>query len=252
MKLGKRPAKQDPRTLKLARYVDLAKLPARPLERAWSAKAGPYPMYDNDRIGDCGPAGIAHQIQVWTGADAVQVTPTLAQVIEFYQHVGKYQPGNPASDNGVVMLDALVFWRNFGFAGGSHRIAAFAEVDPRDGELVRQAINLFGGLSIGVLLPQAVEGQSNDVEWDAPSRVPNHGPWSAGSWGGHWVQLVDYRQDGSFNVITWGGVKRMTLRFLQAYCDEMYAALGRDWLGKDNKAPNGFDVGQLAGDLARV
>jgi hypothetical protein len=48
-------------------------------------------------------------------------------------------------------------------------------------------------------------------------------------------------------------VQRMTWGFWDAYCDEAYAVLSKDWISKVNKkAPNQFDFQTLRADLAAL
>jgi hypothetical protein len=111
---------------------------------------------------------------------------------------------------------------------------------------IRAAINLFGGVYIGLSLP--VTAQSQDV-WDLTSLSdPNAEP---GSWGGHCVFVVGYDADG-FTCITWGALKKMTNAFWVNYCDEAYALFGADWINTGGQAPSGFDAAQLTADLAAI
>ena len=59
--LGKLPVRRDVRTLRIARYVDRAKLPRRPHLSTSTTHVPEWPMYANDRLGDCTIArGRAH------------------------------------------------------------------------------------------------------------------------------------------------------------------------------------------------
>ena len=64
------------------------------------------------------------------------------------------------------------------------------------------------------------------------------------------MPIVDKTDEGYW-CVTWGGLKLLTPAFLDKYCDEMYACISNDFL-TDGKAPNGFDVGMLTEDLAKV
>ncbi len=247
VRLGKKPAVDDPRTLKLSKYLgDRARFTV-PNEVRWSKKVPNFPMYENDRIGNCAIAGPAHQIQVWTANDGTEYTPTTEQVMAGYSRVGGYVPGDLNTDNGCVLLDVMRVWRNEGLC--NHRIGAYALVDPSNFDLTRAAIHLFGGLSVGLLLPVAI--QDNMTEWRAPTREHRRGQWERGSWGGHEVQVVDY--DATWlHFVSWGKVIRMSWNFYQQYCDEAFAAISKAWLGPDAVAPNGFNARELATDLTRL
>jgi hypothetical protein len=48
--------------------------------------------------------------------------------------------------------------------------------------------------------------------------------------------------------VTWGALQKMTWSFWEAYCEEAYAILSKDYLtGK--KTPQGFSTQQLQADL---
>jgi len=67
-KLGKLPVRTDVRTLRLRRYVDPSKLPPPPAELDLTERVNEWPMYANDRIGDCTTAAAGHMIEAWTAA----------------------------------------------------------------------------------------------------------------------------------------------------------------------------------------
>ena len=69
-KLGKLPVRTDVRTLRLKRYVDETKLPAPPPALDLTAHVAEWPMYANDRRGDCTTAAAGHMIEAWTAAAA--------------------------------------------------------------------------------------------------------------------------------------------------------------------------------------
>src|SRR5690242_11286866 len=144
--LGKLPTRIDPRTLSLARYLDRELLPAPPPELDLSERVISWPMYANDRIGDCTTAAAAHMIEAWTAeahGSAVEVTESA--VLTAFDRVKIVDPAT--GEEGAVELDVLRDWRKHGV--GHHRIGAFARVSTSDHSLVRAAAWLFGGLYIG-------------------------------------------------------------------------------------------------------
>ena len=71
VKLGRKPARRDARTLQLRRYLRAgarlgAALQPKPA-MDWLAAVPSFPMYGNDVHGDCAIAAIGHMVQVWTG-----------------------------------------------------------------------------------------------------------------------------------------------------------------------------------------
>src|SRR5579871_614958 len=242
MKLGKRPARHDERTLMLANYTKPG-MPPPPVQVDFSKVLAKWPMYLNDELGDCTIAASAHMIEEWTKcANAPGVTPLDAQVLAAYKAVSGYN-GDPSTDSGCVMLDVLKYWRQTGLAG--HRILAFAGCDPKNHNDVKDSVALFGNCYIGVQLPLSAQDQSM---WSVASGE-NAEP---GSWGGHCVPVVGY-DDRGLTVITWGAPLRMTWNFLDVYCDEAYVCLSRDWINmKTNKAPDLLDLVQLTTDLKAI
>jgi hypothetical protein len=240
--LGKLPVRTDVRTLSLARYVDRAKLPSPPATFDETAHVRDWPMYANDRIGDCTIAAAGHMIEAWTASGrghAVEV-PEAGVLAAF----GKVKQVDPATgEAGAVVLDVLRLWRSHGIAG--HRIGAYARVSVHDYELVRSAAWLFGGLYLGLQLPVTAECQRT---WDWSGSLS--GPAAPGSWGGHAVDVVRYGAH-TLTAVTWGRLQELTWRFLDRYCDEAYCILSADFLAGD-QAPNGFDLQALKVDLALV
>lgn len=256
VKLGKKPARYDMRTLKLSKYLTATLAPP-PSQAGYVTKVPSWSMSLNDVIGDCTIAAAAHMITQWTTYAGAPYFPTDAQVLDAYEAVSGYNPNNPNSDNGAVMLDVLNYWRTKGIAG--HKIAAFVAVDQTNHEEVKQAIQLFGNVYIGIGLPvwvqSPLDGLNGDPVWStAPTGT--FGDGAVGSWGGHCVPIVGYGADSAGNtgteVITWGQIYDMTWGFIDAYCDEMYAVLSQDWFDAAGESASGFDKAQLQADLAAL
>jgi hypothetical protein len=240
--LGKLPVRTDVRTLSLGRYVDGARLPSPPDAFDETSGVDSWPMYRNDRIGDCTIAAAAHMIEAWTSAGrghAVEV-PERA-VLDAFDRVKLTDPFT--GEEGAVELDVLRYWRATGIGG--HRIGAYARVAVHDQQLVETAAWLFGGLYIGLQMPLTANAQE---VWDWTGSLS--GPARPGSWGGHAVDVVRYDRNG-LTVVTWGRLQELTWSFWNRYCDEAYCILSDDFLEKGN-APNGFDLAALEADLALV
>ena len=155
MKLGNTPRKFDARTLRLARYLTPG-LPPPPPAITNSEGIARWGMMLNDTLGDCTIAGVAHAIEVVTLSQGAEVTVPDATVLQIYEQWDGYNPSHPASDYGDVELDVLNDWPQQGFAG--YKLQAFADPDAQDTGHVRQAISLFGGLYIGLELPDQRPG----------------------------------------------------------------------------------------------
>ena len=136
-------------------------------------------------------------------------------------------------------MDILKYWKNLGFNG--HFIDSFVETNLNNIQEVKSAIYLFGGIYIGLALPNS--SQNQDV-WDL---VVN----DTGSLGGHCVIIVGYDKDYLY-CITWGQVKKMTYDFFNTYCDECYSILSKDWVNSNDISPMGLDLITLEKDLKLV
>jgi hypothetical protein len=242
-KLGKRPARLDPRTLQMANYLELPQIPP---ARDWTTKAAAnWGMMLNDQLGDCTCAATGHLTQAWTSnAGPTEITFPDQAILKAYEAVGGYTPGQPDTDRGAVELDVLRYWRKTGIGGT--KIDAFVALEPKNHLHVQAAVELFGGSYIGVALP--ISAQKHAV-WSVPPGGPT-GTGAPGSWGGHAVVIEAYDPHG-LTCITWGQKKRMTWSFWDAYCDEAYALLSELWAGK-KPAPSGFDLAALKADLKGV
>ena len=241
-KLGKLPVRTDVRTLALTRYVDRGALPSPPTAVDETAAEHDWPMYANDRIGDCTMAAAGHMIEAWTGAATGTPVEVAEQaVLDAFDQVKIVDPA--AGEAGAIVLDVLKYWRKTGVGG--HRIGAFARVSLTDRRLEEAAAWLFGGIYLGVQLP--ITAQRQDT-WDWTGSLT--GDAAPGSWGGHAVDVVGYDGD-MLTFVTWGALKQMTWEFFARYCDEAYCILSQDFLDGD-RAPNGFDLDALRADLALV
>jgi len=247
LKLGKQVARHDPRTLLLASYIT-PDLPTAPANFDLTGKVKTWGMMENDQIGDCTCAAAGHLIMEWTAnAGKKMVTPTDKQIVAAYSAITGYNPSTGANDNGAVEIDVLNYWRQTGIA--SHKIGAYAALEPSNHNHVMDSVYVFEGCYIGLQLPVSAQAQ-----------VQNHQPWSVppggttgdgkpGSWGGHAVPVVSYDARG-VTVVTWGALQVMTWSFWEAYCDEAYAIVSTDYLTGKKESPQGFSLPELQADLA--
>ena len=246
VKLGKAPARHDSRTLQLAKYLPATAIPNPPAKEDWEKKVTSWPMMLNDNIGDCTCACAGHMIEQWTTYTGVPVTPSDQDVLTAYEAVGHYNPSDPSTDQGAVILDVLNYWRQTGVA--AHQIMAYAALEPKNHNEVKDSILLFGNCYIGVQLPLSAQ---NQAVWAVPPGGPT-GQGAPGSWGGHAIPIVAYDVRG-LTVVTWGALKRMSWSFLDTYCDEAYAVLSQDWINNVSKlSPSDFDLATLQADLSQI
>ena len=240
---GKLPAQPARPQLRLEDYVT-AELPAPPVAVDWQQpidRVG-WPMYLNDRYGICTFAEIGHHIELVTGnafGTAVEVTDQ--DVLAGYEAVGGFVPGDPSTDNGCRIADVMDYWLKTGVGG--HRILAHASINPANTTLVKQVIALFGGVSVGLNVPQSAEDQFNAGRpWDYVK--------GSRSLGGHCVLMGAYTAAG-WRVITWGAEQQMTQAFYGHEVDEIRLPVTTEWF-KDGKSPAGIDMAALGADYAAL
>ena len=233
LKLGKGAARHDPRALLLASYVSTT-LPAPPASYDLTPKVKAWGMMENDQIGDCTCAAAGHLIMEWTAnAGKKMVTPSDKQIVAAYSAITGYNPTTGANDNGAVEVDVLNYWRQSGIAG--HKIGAYVALEPANHNHIMDSVYIFEGCYIGMQLPISAQAQvQNHQTWSVPPGGTT-GDGKPGSWGGHAVPVVAYDTRG-VTVVTWGALQTMTWSFWEAYCDEAYAILSKDYL------PSGADI----------
>lgn len=244
--LGKLPARRDPRTLRLARYLDPRNYPAPPPARDWIDHAHAFDALGNTTVGDCAFAAQAHLIQCQAAANGKTVSISKDDALGAYARVTGWHPTVPGSDRGTQLLDALADWRKIGLAG--HTIGAFVQVDVTNQLELEAAINLFGGLYAGVQLPIAAKTQTL---WDIAPAGKFTDDYVIGSWGGHCLAISAYSRTGLVGV-TWGQLKHLTWEWLYSYADEVYAVISPDWVTDAAAAPNGIDITSLLRDLTAL
>lgn len=244
VKLGRLDVRVDPKTLMFANYIDDAVvLPTIPSSfTAVGTKVKSWPMYGNDRLGDCTCAAAGHMIQAWNAAALRFANPPTEQAIEHF-----YIPVTGSQDDGRVELDVLNAWRHTGIGtvpGLIDKIGAYVSVDPQNLAHVKAAIYLFGGVYTGIALPRSAQGQS---EWKVVPG-PNSQP---GSWGGHAVPYFAFTKS-TFTLCTWGELMRMTTGFHKEYTEECYAIISPDFINSAGETPQGFNMAALTADLAAL
>lgn len=241
--LGKKPRLVDSRTLQFALYLKKPELPAPPAAVNYGKAVTRWPIYANDRYGDCTCAAAGHMIQNWrTNTGLSPRKPTTHQVVDFYADFTL-----PGPHNGVEVLRVLRRWRSRGLAGD--KIHAFTQLSLNNIDEVKHSIHLFGGCYIGVVLPKFLTSASNPLtpRWTPPPQG-RHGEGERDPDGGHAIPAFAYDAEHLY-VVTWGAVKAMSWEFYLAYADEAYAILSADWL-HNGRSPNGFDFPQLHSDLS--
>lgn len=226
-RLGKLPAQPARPQLRLSAVLR-ERLTAPPASADWQADTIAWPMYANDQWGCCVFAEIGHAVnQATFYATGTEVEPTDKDILKGYSAVTGFNPnagppGNNPTDQGTNMQDAMGYWRKTGIAG--HKIVAYASLDVSNLTEIKQAIALFGSISIGFNFPDTAMDQFNAGEiWDVVKGAKIEG--------GHCVLAGAYDKDG-VGVVTWGAETKMTWAFWQEYVDEAYVYFDKDGLKK--------------------
>lgn len=205
-----------------------------------------FPGYLNDRIGDCTIADSGHAEQVFSHfGQGTTVTVTDQDVLTVYERVSGYDPSDPDTDQGCIIQDVLSDWRRNGLAG--HKILAFLQVDHTSKDETAACCWLFGGVRLGVYLPQsALDAFDTGSRWDYDPMADNT------ILGGHDVRIVGYdTPSATFTVVTWGALVTVTWEWVQAFTEEAWAECDGEWI-KSGKAPEGLDVATLNAAFAEL
>jgi hypothetical protein len=205
-------------------------------------------MYDNDTLGDCVIAWMAHAVGVFTGnATGTPVIFSNADIIAMYGAIGGYDPSDPITDQGCDENQALDYWVSNGFVG--HKIAGILSVDATNAQECAAAVWLFENLMFGVALPDewthpiaAASGFVWDVAGD-PDPDQNHCFGSA-SWDEQGVGVETWAMDGK---ITYGAVAKYAVASAGG---QLFSVITPEILNRATmRAPNGFDFNQLTADF---
>jgi hypothetical protein len=210
-------------------------------------------MYLNDQLGDCVIAELGHTAGVMTGnanGSAGAAIFTDAQITALYSAIGGYVPGDPSTDNGCVITDALAYWATKGLLpDGSHKIAGYLAIDGTDKQEVQTAVEIFENLDFGIELPDkwvSPMPSSSGFVWDvAGAADPDNG---------HSVLGFSYDELGVLPS-TWGMVGHITWAAIAEYTEqqnggELYTVISQDQLSKAQaRTPRGIDWTQMVADF---
>ena len=218
LRLGKAPAKRDPRNLQLRAI--LKKAVPLPTEYDFDLNHPnvPTPMFGNDTYGCCVISGRAHQTLRFELVEQKKIIPiTTAEVTdEYFNESG-------GADSGLIMLTSIGLWRKRGWMAGKKRyfIRAYSEVNRARVNEVKTAIFMNLGVGIGLRLPNTAE---KEMQAGKPWTQTTGTGSKPGSWGGHYVYVSGYTKLGP-TCVTWGRKQQMSWAFFSAYCDEAYAII---------------------------
>ena len=229
--LGKLPAQP----LAMGTISSYANLPKPPNSFDYGHKVKSFPMAANDRYGDCTIAGAVHMLQL-----------AYAEVGEEFKYPGDqavidtYMRLSGGADSGLVMVDVLKEWQKNGLFGV--KLAGWAPVNRLDWEEMRAAAYCFGGLYIGVEMPDNGTTQFEHHEnWhvaEQPTQIV----------GGHCVTMSGLNRFGA-DVETWGAETGMTKGWWQEYGTEAYVIIPEIFVKKNHGPIANIDFKTLQKDL---
>jgi hypothetical protein len=258
LRLGKKPARFDKRTIQLKNVLKV--LPPIPPEfdadRQYDFPID-NPMFRNggdDALGDCVIAARAHMTRRFEAFEQKKLIPISDRdvVNEYWK-----ESGGVGHDYGLELLSSLKEWRNGWKIGGrkiaclpiirgqDYNIHAFMQITTIDPKEIMASIFFLNGAYVGLMLPMSAQDQYNNNQvWDVvegPTGKP-------GSWGGHCVYVSQYDSTGP-SCVTWGTKQPMTWPFFFACCDEAYGIVD----DKDRFLDNSLlDVEKLEGYLQEI
>lgn len=211
-------------------------LPPAPASCNWYAKveAGSgWGMLGNDRWGNCAEAGMLHWTMARTSYAGNPFVANVDDAIGLYSRITGFDPGNPQTDTGTNLADMMDFCeQNSMLSEKDDRVLMAFSLDVTNLEEIRQAIDLCGGILIGVQFPQA---------WST-SRI--QGVTRSPIEGGHCEYVPGYDRMGNgstiFDAITWGERLEMTEGGFRAFCDEAWVVADLDFINATGSDPQGL------------
>jgi hypothetical protein len=244
VKLGRIKPRSGQKSLRLSMYMKAEGVAAMkpPSTVNYSAKAASSisRMFLNNQFGCCVVADHAHLVGVWSANDSDSpgiVIPTDQEIYDQYQKI--CGPG----DNGCNIADFCAYVQKNGFVAGGkvYKIDGRVSIDHTNPTEVKLGVYLFGGVKLGINLPQ---------EW---LDSPENGVWSPTNSeivGGHDVLALGYNESGVI-VSTWAGKRLITWEAMadRRFVDEAHICLAELWYNKDGLAPCGINVSKLRNDL---
>lgn len=198
----------------------------------YASKVPSWPVYLNDKIGDCTCAGVGHMIQAWTAYAGTEVTLPSSDILKMYEVLSGYNPRTGANDNGCVEQDVLQYLADTG--AGGHKITAFAQVDAGNRAEMKAALYLFGSVYLGINCPEsAQEDFAAGQPWDYVPGSPVDG--------GHCI-VMQYMDDSVSKIVSWGSLIEMTDAFWEHYGEEAWVIVTQDFTGKNGMSPAGLNL----------
>lgn len=208
---------------------------------AWAMDGnGPDPSVTNqgpnfEGVGDCTIVGVVNCDRTWNLLvnESAPIPPANNVVTEYFQLTD-------GQDTGLAETNVLQTWQGSGLFGT--KIEAFAPVNHRKKNTIKNAVAYYGACYLGVQLPESAQQQFNvggESTWSPVQGSPIEG--------GHCIVAVGYDTDG-IQIVTWGQVVTCTEGWISEYVDEAYAIISQQFV-EAGHGPS-LDLAALKADLA--
>ena len=260
-KLGRLPFDPERRHLVLERYLDpratLTRAglppvePAEDVDRATAVAS--WPMYLNDRLGDCTIAGAAHMLAAMC-VYALFPEPSFsdAAIVNAYSRVSGYIPGDEATDGGALCSDVLAYLQATGIpdtTGKVHKVAGFARIgNPADLDLLGQVLDVAGTVYAGIEFQAHLEQQFDAGQpWTYQPGDPVEG--------GHCINLqrrYPVSSGAPLEYVTWGRLQAADAVFQARLVQEAWFVASEDFIRANGTTVEGMDLEQLLADAQDV
>lgn len=213
-------------------------LPKPPSAFDYASDVTSYPMALNDTYGDCTIAGIVHLLQL-----------AYAEIGEVFTYPGDsavkdtYFGMSGGVDSGLVEADVMKHGSTEGFFG--EKFAGVMPVNIGSREEMREACYAFGGVYLGVEMPENAEEQFANHEPWSPTKPPEP-PVS-----GHCVVATGCNSLG-MDVVTWGATQPVTWKWWDTYKSEAWVVIPQVWVEVDHGPLANIDILRLQQDMASM
>lgn len=195
--------------------------------------------------GTCGIAGMDHLQMAWNAyaQDSCESWGN-ETVLQLYEQLGGYVRGDESTDQGTVLQDNLDFWRKEGVNG--EKILFFGSLHP--GSWLRPerqlALQAFGGLYLGLNLPQSAEEQFPEP-WTYRRGSPFVGRHCVTQHG----ELIGRNE---VKLGSWAKIVPASQNFLLHTVEEAWVAAHPDFIEANGRNPSGIDLEGINEALASL
>jgi hypothetical protein len=195
------------------------------------AKALTFPMYGNDRLGDCMYAAAAHGDNTFTGNNGAESTFDESILERDYERLS-------GGDNGLDEGTLIDGWKD-GIAGVSAAsILDALDIDTTDPATMQTAIYLFGGVLFMLDVPDPWCNTNDGDFWDVPALADQNN--------GHGTFINGVDASGIYHQLTWGGYRKLTPAGLKACDPSGFVVFSLRWFNSEGYAPNGKHYTELS------